>query len=300
MIELASGTTPPPDGAVIVAAGDLCGGCANTSQRVVEVDPDAVLTLGDLAYTNGLESEFLGKYGGGTTPQTRWGRPAIKGITLPGYGNHDCYDVPRATGATKQGCDDAVAYFGPDPGFGTDIPGTPGSYYTTIGDWLVVHLNSAGDGGSGRATAAELNQQTAALEQVLAADTHTCELVAWHHPRYSSGSEHGNSTFVDPWFEAAYDAGVDVVLNGHDHDYERFAPQDGNANAIPDGVVEIVVGTGGANPRAFDPPVANSVARIVDKGICGWTSTTTRPTPFAFLDDITGAVDDSGSGSCHS
>ena len=290
------------EGVTLAGAGDICGeptACTNTSNRVAAFGPDVVVTMGDLAYANGLLSEFQNKYGGGTTPQSRWGRPSIKSITLPGYGNHDCYDVPLSTGATKQGCNGAAAYFGPDSQFGTDIPGTPGSYHTVRGEWLIVHLNSAGDVGSGEATGAEIAAQNAALDDVLTGDQHACEIVIWHHPRYSSGSEHGNNTFVDPWYETAYAHGVDVVLTGHDHDYERFAPQDGNGNAVADGVREFVVGTGGAWTRAFGTIQRNSVKRIRDRGILTMSLNDDGTYTWAFLDDISAAVDDSGTDTCH-
>jgi len=288
---------PSPTAVSVAAAGDLCGGCAETANRVRDLDPDAVLTMGDLAYPNGLLSEFQQNYAGGTNPPSRWGAADIKGITLPGYGNHDCYDVPRDTGATKQGCDDAVTYFGPDSSFGTDIPGTPGSYYTVLGSWLVVHLNSAGDVGTGQATTTEVAQQNTALQSVLASDTHACEVVLWHHPRYSSG-EHGNAGFVDPWYETAYANGVDIILNGHDHDYERFAPQNGNGNAVADGVRQFVVGSGGAAPRPFVSVEPNSEVRIVDKGVLGLQLRDDSSYSWEFVDDVTGAVDDAGSGTC--
>jgi acid phosphatase type 7 len=288
---------PPPTAVSVVAAGDLCGGCADTADRVRDLDPDAVVTMGDLAYSNGLLSEFQAKYGGGTEPPTRWGASAIKGITLPGYGNHDCYDVPRSSGTTKQGCEDAVTYFGPDSNFGTDIPGTPGTYYTVLGEWLVVHLNSAGQVGTGQATSAEIAQQNAALQDILATDTHSCEVVAWHHPRYSSG-EHGNIGFVDPWYETAYANGVDVILNGHDHDYERFAPQDGDGNAVAAGIRQFVVGTGGISPRPFSAVKPNSEVRIVDRGVMSMQLRDDGSYSWAFVDDITGAVDDAGTGTC--
>lgn len=282
----------------VVAAGDMCGGCGRTSQRAVEAGPDAVITTGDLAYTNGLLSEFWQKYGGGTEPQRRWGRPALKDITLPGYGNHDCYDVPRSTGATKQGCDDAVAYFGPDSSFGTDIPGTPGSYHTVLGDWLVVHLNSAGDMGSGKARTAELDQQAEALTQVLASDDHACEVVVWHHPWRSSG-QHGNNAFTDRWFEIAHANGVDLLLSGHDHDYERFAPMDPAGASDPNGVQQFVVGSGGVAPRAFQTTVeVNSEVRIVDRGILV-LELASDGYSWEFRDDETGVVDDSGTRACH-
>jgi hypothetical protein len=283
-------------GLTIAAAGDICGDthCADTANRVLDFDPDWVITVGDLAYDNGLYSEYLSRYGGGTNPATRWGRPAIKDITLPGYGNHDCVDF-----GSKNGCDDAVRYFGSDSKFGTDISGTPGSYWTVKGDWLIVQLNSAGDAGSGKATSSEISAQKAALESILNNDNHTCEMLVWHHPRYNSGSEGGNATFIDPWFDTAYANGVDVILNGHAHDYERFGQQDGNGNARSDGVREFVVGTGGKSVISFNSPKPNSQVRISDFGILTM-HLDSGSYSWAFLDDTSGATDDSGSTECHS
>jgi hypothetical protein len=293
--------TPRPRRTVkVVAAGDLCGDCRQTARRARAQHPDVVVTMGDLAYDNGLLSEFRRKYAGGTTPPTRWGSRALKRITFPGYGNHDCFDVPRGTGSIKQGCSGAVAYFGPDRRFGSNIRGTPGSYHTVVGNWLIVHLNSAGKVGSGQATPREVRRQRQALRRVLRADRHRCELVVWHHPRYSSG-HHGNNGFVDPWFDTAYAAGVDVVLSGHDHDYERFARQDGRRTRRSDGVLQFVVGTGGGHPRQFHgAPEPHSLVRIADKGILTMKLRPNRSFSFAFLHDRTGTVDDSGRRRCHS
>ncbi len=282
-------------GVKIAAAGDICGDthCADTANRVLAFDPDWVVTVGDHAYENGLYSEFLSRYGGGTSPQTRWGRPSIKDITLPGYGNHDCVDY-----GSKNGCDDAVRYFGSDSNFGTDISGTPGSYWTVKGDWLIVQLNSAGNTGSGRATSSEVSAQANALANILDSDDHTCEMLIWHHARYNSGVDGGTATFIDAWFDTAYAKGVDVVLSGHAHDYERFAQQDGNGNARTDGVREFVVGTGGKSNTAFGSPKSNSQVRISDYGILTMHLDTTSYS-WAFLDDTSGATDDSGSTDCH-
>jgi acid phosphatase type 7 len=284
-------------GITVAAAGDLCGGCRGTASRVAAVAPDFVVTIGDHAYSNGLLSEFRKKYGGGTVPETRWGRPTIKDITLPGYGNHDCMDYPRRTGAIKQGCDGAIAYFGPDSAHGTDIPGTAGSYFTVIGDWLLVHLNSAGDQGKGVATPAEVATQNAALQDVLAADTHTCEVVVWHHPRYSSG-DNSPFPFVDPWFRSAARLGVDVVLSAHDHSYERFAPVDESGRAAADGTRQFVAGTGGANPHQFSRVDPNSQARVSSRGILTMQLRVSGYN-WAFLNEA-GTVRDSGSDTCHS
>lgn len=290
-IEIGAVATP---GVTLAAAGDICkesAPCTATSDRVAEFGPDFVMTLGDNVYNDGLLAEYLGRYGGGTTPQTRWGRPSIKDITLPGYGNHDCRDA-----GTKQGCEDAVTYFGRDRNFGTNIPGTEGSYWTVRGEWLIVQLNSAGE--TGTASAAEIASQNTALNNILAADDHTCELVAWHHARYSSGSDHGDNEFTDPWFETAHARGVDVILGAHDHDYERYDLQDGDGNPAPDGVRQFVAGTGGAPTLPFGAPKPNSQVRIQDWGILTMELWATYYS-WAFLDGQTGAVEDSGTQGCH-
>jgi hypothetical protein len=301
-IEISTEHGSQPPGVTLAAAGDICGNliaCRNTSDRVIALAPDVVMTLGDLAYNSGTLAQFRDKYCGSYPNCKRWGRPAIQSITLPGYGNHDCYDVPRDTGATKQGCTGAVAYFGPDSTFGTDIPGTSGSYYTVRGEWLIVQLNSAGDEGTGQATQAEIDAQNEALDELLDADTHTCEVIGWHHPRYASG-DHGSNVFVDPWFETAYAHGVEVVLNGHAHSYERFLPQDDNGNHVADGVVQIVAGTGGAEPDStWGTIVPNSVARIIDFGVLAMRLNDDATYSWAFHDDMTGGIDDQGTGACH-
>lgn len=293
-----SGFTPTPAPRLtVVAAGNICGdpaACRDTSERVAEADPDLVLTLGDMAYDDGLLSQFRDEYGGGARPQTGWGRPEIKAITLPGFGNHDCYDA-----GTKLGCDGAVSYFGTDRSFGTDIPGTTGSYWTVRGDWLIVVLNSAGEGGSGHATPDEIASQGAALVAILEADDHTCEIVAWHHPRFTSGRQGRDGSLVAPWFETAYANGVDVILNAHHHHYERFAPQDPSGQPGGEGVREFVVGTGGAPLESFGTPAANSEARFSEWGILTMELGDDGTYSWAFLDDMTAGVFDEGADVCH-
>ena len=275
----------------LVAVGNICGNpvaCKNTANRAIETDADLVLTLGDMAYDDGLLSEFRYRYGGA------WGRHELRSITVPGFGNHDCYDE-----GAKRGCEDAGAYFGPDTSFGDDIAGTTGSYSIVRGDWLIVVLNSAGDGGSGRATPAEIASQDEGLLDVLLADQHTCEIVAWHHPRFSSGRDGGRATFVTPWVETAYANGVDVILNAHHHHYERFAPQDPEGSPGGEGVREFVVGTGGAPLEAFGQPARNSEARFTQWGILEMDLASNGTYSWAFVDDMTAGVFDEGADVCH-
>jgi 3',5'-cyclic AMP phosphodiesterase CpdA len=136
------------------------------------------------------------------------------------------------------------------------------------------------------------------LRADLAASTARCTVALFHHPRFSSG-EHGSDTAVAAIWDALYEAGADLVLNGHEHSYERFAPQDPQGR--PDdarGIMELIVGTGGAALRGFHDPVANSQVRAaVSHGIvelrldrAGWSWQ---------FDATDGAFRDAGSGRCH-
>ena len=101
------------------------------------------------------------------------------------------------------------------------------------------------------------------LRADLAANTALCTVALYHHPRFSSGSSHGNSTTLVPIWSALYDGNVDIVLNGHDHDYERFARQDKNAVADPvRGIQEFVVGTGGVGANGFGTIQPNSMVAL--------------------------------------
>ena len=138
-----------------------------------------------------------------------------------------------------------------------------------------------------------------ALHDILEADDHTCEIVAWHHPRFSSGREGSDRSFVAPWFEMAYAAGVDVVLNAHHHQYERFLPQDPDGQPATNGVSEFVVGTGGAPLEGFAAPWPNSAVRRSHTGILTMELRDDDTYSWAFIDDVTGGVFDSGSSVCH-
>ncbi len=138
--------------------------------------------------------------------------------------------------------------------------GTPGKgwYAYDVGTWRVYSLNSncASVGGCGPGSA-----QETWLRADLAANPRLCVAAVWHHPLFSSGL-HGNSAATRPLWQALYEAGADVVLNGHDHDYERFAPQRPDGRADPaTGIREFVVGTGGKGLRSFGTVRANSQRR---------------------------------------
>ncbi|HLO35203.1 MAG TPA: hypothetical protein VK194_03940, partial [Candidatus Deferrimicrobium sp.] len=136
------------------------------------------------------------------------------------------------------------------------------------------------------------------LRADLAAHPAACTLAYWHHPRFSSG-EHGNDESVAPFWEQLHAAGAELIVNGHDHDYERFAPQDpSGAVERPGGLREIVVGTGGAELRAFHTQAANSEFR--QAGTYGVLRLTLHPFNYdwEFL-PTSGDIADSGSTPCH-
>ena len=196
----------------------------------------AVLVLGDLQYEDGAFSKFLASYG------RSWGR--AKAITKPAPGNHD-YGTAGAAGYFR--------YFGSIAG-----AATKGYYSYDLGGWHLVALNSncSEVGGCGGGS-----PQERWLRADLASHSSLCTLAYWHHPRFSSGVHGSDSTYTAFW-QALYDANADVVLVGHDHDYERFAPQDATGMLdLARGVREFVVGTGGRGLRPFVSVRPNSQTR---------------------------------------
>jgi hypothetical protein len=236
---------PTPVGdPVVVRAGDIavCGPKDDSATaRLIEDMPAAtVVTLGDNAYENGSSADFAQCY------DPTWGR--FKDRTRPAVGNHE-YQTPNAS--------DYFGYFGaaagdPDKGY----------YSYDLGGWHVVALNSmcgqVGGCGSG-------SPMVGWLKKDLAQNPSRCTLAYFHDPLFSSGSEHGNNPHMRPAWDALFAADADVVLNGHEHGYERFSPQDPNGGADPQrGMREFVVGTGGAPLYAFLPPKPNSRVRNAD------------------------------------
>jgi hypothetical protein len=120
----------------------------------------------------------------------------------------------------------------------------------------------------------------------------------WHHPRFSSGTKHGSDRAVTPFWEVLQDAGAEWVVTGHEHLYERFAPQDAAGRPDPDGIRSFVVGTGGKSVYEFDDPLPNSDARA--EGINGVLELTLFDDRYAwrFVSAKTAAVADAGNASC--
>jgi hypothetical protein len=270
---------PPPGDPVFVGAGDIadCGSLGDeATAALLDGISGTVFTLGDNVYPDGSSERFSSCYA------PSWGRH--KARTHPAAGNHE-YDTQDAAGY--------FGYFGAAAG-----DPTKGYYSYDLGAWHVLVLNSNCSfvGGCGAGSA-----QEQWLRQDLAAHSAACTLAYWHAPRFSSGGEHGSDPGMEPFWRALYEAGADLVLSGHDHDYERFAPQDpvGNADANY-GIREFVVGTGGARHEALaTTPVPHSEVRNDDT--FGVIKLTLHPSTYdwTFVPEAGKSFTDSGSGSCH-
>ncbi|MDZ5623345.1 DNRLRE domain-containing protein [Nocardioides sp. HM23] len=266
--------TPPPADPVIVGAGDIAtagSGDTKTAALINALPDAAVYTTGDNSQGNGTAEEFAAHY------EPSWG--VFKARTRPVPGNHD-YKTPGATGYYD--------YFGPLAG-----PSGLGYYSYDIGEWHLVALNS-------EITMAKGSAQEVWLRNDLALSTKPCTLAYWHRPLYTSGATHKPAIATRPLFRALYDNNAEVVLNGHNHQYERFAPMD--PFGVPDatrGIRQFVVGTGGASHYAFGTVQPNSEVR--DNVAYGVLKLTLRAASYdwEFIPIAGQTFTDSGSGACH-
>ncbi|MHC1784206.1 MAG: metallophosphoesterase [Anaerolineaceae bacterium] len=232
--------TPTPEPFLLIGAGDIayCGedslGDEATSAILERFPSAAIFTAGDNVSGVGRLAEYRNCFG------PTWGRFLDRLHPVPG--NHD---LETDGGAPY------YAYFG-------EVAGQTGQgfYSYNLGDWHIAALNSNCD-----AIACGPNSAQARwLREDLTANGSQCTLLYWHHPRYSSGLS-GNYGLVSSFWRIALEYGADVVVSGHDHGYERFAPQDGDDLADPDGIRQFVVGTGGSELREFGEVKPNSEVR---------------------------------------
>ncbi len=259
---------PPPSGgtAILVGAGDIStGGAAEkaTAALLAKI-PGTVFTAGDNAYNDGSKTDYQHF-------DASWG--AFKSRMRPAPGNHDYHLSPQYY----------YTYFGAAAG-----PPGLGYYVYTLGAWRIYSLNgenvSAG--------------QVAWLKNDLAGHPSACVLAYWHEPRFSSG-QHGSDSSYAPFWDALYAAKAEVIINGHDHDYERFAPQTPAGQASATGIREFVVGTGGAGLRGFTHAIANSEVRNgVTNGVLKLTLSPGR-FGWQFIPAGGQSFSDSGQGTCH-
>jgi hypothetical protein len=204
-----------------------------------------------------------------------WGRHLAR--TRPAVGNHD-YD--NAAGAAY------FQYFGASAGFAG-----AGYYSYTVGPWNVIALNSEIPSGSGSA-------QGQWLRNELSTKRPACTAVYWHRPLFSSGRHGDNPDMRDVW-RTLYEFNVDLVIGGHDHTYERFAPQDPDGRIDPArGIREFVVGTGGAPLYEFPNIRPNSEVRAAVWGVAAFTlGANGYQWEFVAVDGQ--PFHDAGSASCH-
>src|SRR5262249_40533604 len=213
--------------------------------KLLEQIPGTVFALGDLAYENGSTTDFQNCY------DPTWGR--VKSRTRPAPGNHEYAGRGPALGYFR--------YWGAQAG-----PTGKGYYSYDLGTWHIVVLNtncaSTGVGGCGAGSPQEVW-----LKQDLAEHPRACIVAYGHHPLFSSGVFRGHAIHPElkPLWQDLYTAHTDLVLVGHEHSYERFAPQDPDGRVDPEkGIREIVVGTGGRDHEPLSPfPMANSEVREV-------------------------------------
>ena len=261
------------DTAVLVGAGDIATAAQldEATAKLLETIPGTVVTLGDNAYPNGTAAEFNNYY------EPTWGRH--KARTRPAAGNRD-YNTPGASGYFN--------YFGAAAG-----DPAKGYYSYDVGAWHIIVLNSECSQVGGCGSASPQGQW---LQADLAANPRTCTLAIMHKPLF--GSSGSSSAGQDFWW-LLYQAGADVVLSGHAHAYERFAPQDPNGVADPArGIREFVVGTGGAGLGPFGTTAPNSEVR--NSNTHGVLKLTLHPTSYDWeFVPIAGATfTDSGSAVC--
>jgi len=272
---------------VIAAAGDISCDPGNsksttschqseTSNLLLNAGLAGVLTLGDNQYDDNTLAKYLQMF------DPSWGR--AKALIRPGIGNHEYLDP--AGGAS--------GYF---DYFGTAAGARGKGYYSfDIGTWHIIALNSNCSQVGGCGTGSTQEQW---LKADLAAHPTTCTLAFWHHPRFSSG-QHGSNSAYDVFWRDLYAVGADVVLNGHDHVYERFAPQNPSAAPDPRGIREFIAGTGGKNHYGFVSVQPNSEVR--NGTTFGVLKMTLHPSGYdwRFVNDATsGSFTDSGSDACH-
>jgi acid phosphatase type 7 len=284
------------NGIVVVAVGDIAcdpkssdfnhgRGTAEkchmlaTADLAISLKPAAVFILGDSQYERGSADAYQKSWA------LNWGREELKDITHPSPGNHE-YDTKDAGGYFD--------YFGAQAG-----ERSKGYYSLNLGTWHIVALNTGGNDRCKPVSCEEGSEQEKWLRDDLGKNGSSCTLAFWHRPLVTSGL-HRNATEVRSFWRDLYQANADVVLNGHSHHYERFAPQNPDGGADPErGITQFIVGTGGKNLKAFWRKQANSVTRNGKSFGVLELELMEKSYAWEFISE-NGQVLDSGTGQCHS
>jgi hypothetical protein len=268
---------PPPPGTteMLVGAGDIAS-CSSSGDEATATLLDnlagSVFTAGDNAYPDGTSSEYANCY------DPTWGRH--KARTRPSPGNHE-YHTSGAAGYFD--------YFGSSAGSRGQ-----GYYSYDLGEWHIIALNSNISMSAGSA-------QEQWLRADLEANTKGCTIAYWHHPRFSSGTVHGSLSATQPLWEALYDFDAEIVISGHEHNYERFKPQtpSGGLDEV-NGIREFVVGTGGVS-HYNDEGTALPNSEVFNGTTWGVLQLTLGPGTYTweFVPVAGQTFTDAGSGTCH-
>jgi hypothetical protein len=222
---------------VITAAGDIAAAepssATRATARLVDlIDPKVALTLGDNQYPEAAYQDFLTGY------DPTWGR--FRARTRPALGNHEYDGSATAAGYFR--------YFGDR---------APNNFYSfDVGAWHLISLDS----NCGHVGCEAGTRQYSWLRRDLARSSADCTLAYWHHPRWSSGGS-GSNPQMTPFVRLLWRAHAEVLLSGHEHNYERFAPQSPEGGRRPRGVAQFVVGTGGKSLGSIDHAEDNSLVR---------------------------------------
>ncbi len=258
---------------MLIGAGDIADANpfdSQTAELIAAFGNATVFTTEDHVYPDGTAEEFAADY------DPTWG--VFKERTRPSIGNHD----------------DHVAGAGPYFEYFGDNAGTPGEgwYSYDLASWHVIVLNSECDNTGFESCDA----QTVWLEADLTANGQRCMLAYWHKPVFNSGRHaDGYTSFADEW-EVLDTAGVDVAVNGHDHNYQRYASQGASGIAKPAGMREFVVGTGGAGLYEQTVSLANLEQFYEGHGVL---KLDLRPTSYDWMFlSIDGSYTDSGTATC--
>ena len=260
--------TPTPDSVIFVGAGDISS-CENDNDeltaQLLDTISGTVFTTGDNVYNRGTPSEFINCY------DPTWGRH--KNRTQPVPGNHD-YGTAGASGYFE--------YFNNVPPY----------YAYNLGNWRIYALNS-------EMSVSTDSPQVTWLQADLAANPSRCVLAYWHQPRWSSGTLHGSDPTYQTLWEFLYGAGAEVVINGHEHNYERFAEMNAAGEVISPGLREFVVGTGGNGLYRFGGALPASEVR--DNSTYGVLKLTLRAGGYdwEFVPVAGSSFTDRGSSDCH-
>ncbi len=260
--------TPSSGDAVLVGAGDISTCSDNNDEataKLLDGISGTVFNAGDNAYSSGTLTEYNNCY------NPTWGRH--KSRTKPSPGNHE-YQTSGASGYFQ--------YFN-----------NPAPYYAyNLGAWRIYSLNSEIDVSASGA-------QGTWLQSDLAANPKQCVLAYWHKPRWSSGSTHGSTSGMQAIWQILYNAGADVVVSGHEHNYERFAQMNASGATVTQGLREFVVGTGGVGHYGFGSALASSQVR--NSSTFGVLKLTLHAGSYdwQFVPIAGSTFTDSGSSNCH-